>query len=283
MLFLSKHFRALNARYHGPEGDEFAVEELNPVAVRFLPRDGSVLEVGCGYGRNLVALSRLRSHRVVGCDVSFEELLRARQRLKPLDPVHQSRVHLARQEPYRLPFRDSTFDLIVLWQVVEHLFGAEAKRRVIAECVRVIRPGGYILVETPNQWFPFDYHDNKLPLVHWVCPKPVREWLTFKIRGKRYPPSEYVSIPEFTRLLTEASGTTKVTRATHFYFFQDFSAAWQGMGGSQRLLKRIIFAVLAPVHFVLKTFGESADLFLPSIRVVWRIDKIAKPVGSRKS
>lgn len=100
----------------------------------------------------------------------MDELLRARERLRPLDPVHTSCILLARQEPYRLPFRDSSFDVVLLWQVLEHLFGRESKRKVIAECVRVLRPGGHIIVETPNQWFPFDYHDNKLPLVHWIAP-----------------------------------------------------------------------------------------------------------------
>src|SRR5258708_35837641 len=117
MFFLSKHFRNLNARYHGPEGDDFAAAELNPVAVQFVPRDGSVLEVGCGYGRNLVALSRLRVRRVVGCDVQFDELVRARRRLTPLDPVHRARVQLVQQEPWRLPFPDACIDLVVLWQV----------------------------------------------------------------------------------------------------------------------------------------------------------------------
>ena len=274
MLFLSKHFRQLNSRYHGPEGDEFALTELNPVALRFLPKDGCVLEVGCGYGRNLIALSRLRSRFVVGCDVAFDELKRAKSRLRPIDAVHRSRVHLVRQEPYKLPFRDGTFDLIVLWQVVEHLFGTDSKRKVLAECTRVLKSGGYILVETPNQWFPFDYHDNKLPLVHWICPPPVREWLTYKIRGKRYPPSEYVSVPGLRRILLTAPNVRSVTKVTRVYFFPSFGAAWRGMAGSQVVLKKVIFIIAAPLHAALGLFGQSADLILPSIRVVWRIDKV---------
>lgn len=273
VFFLSRHFRKLNARYHGNEGEEFALHELNPVVARFIPRDADVLEVGCGYGRNLAAMARLKTRCVVGCDVSGDELALAHLRLGRLDPVHRARVHLARQEPYRLPFRDSTFHLVILWQVVEHLFGPDSKRKVIEECVRVLKPGGHILVETPNQWFPFDYHDNKLPLVHWVCPPPVREWLTYKVRGKRYPPSEYVSVPEMAGLIAAAAGVRRVTKATRVYFFQSFRAAWQGMGGSQLPLKRVIFVLAAPIHLVLKLFGQSADLVLPSIRVVWRVDK----------
>ena len=68
MRFLTRHFDRLNARYHGAEGDSFAIEELTPVAERFCPSGGRVLEVGCGYGRNLVALARINARLVVGSD-----------------------------------------------------------------------------------------------------------------------------------------------------------------------------------------------------------------------
>ncbi len=272
MWTLPRHFLALNERYHGPEGDRFAIEELTPVARRFLPAGGRVLEVGCGYGRNLVALAPLDAACVAGTDVARDELIRARARTAELPPHERARLLIAQQEPWRLPFRDGTFDLVVLWQVLEHL-GAETKRRVVDECVRVLRSGGHVLVETPNLWFPFDYHDNKLPLVHWIAPPAVREWLTWKIRGKRYDPSEYVSLPGCQRLLRSAPGVARVIKATRIYFAPSFAAAWSGIAGSQIALKRVIFAIAAPAHLVLSAFGGSADLILPSLRVVWRIEK----------
>ena len=193
-LSLPGHFRRFDARYQGEEGDRFAIEELNPVARRFASSSSLVLEVGCGYGRNLVALSRLELRHVVGCDVALGELARARLRLLDAEAGHRTDVSLVRQEPFRLPFRDSTFDLVVLWQVLEHLFTREAKQDLISECVRVLRSNGCILIETPNKLFPFDYHDNKLPFVHWVLPKGARRWLTYKIRGMSYPPSEYTTV-----------------------------------------------------------------------------------------
>jgi len=38
-------------------------------------------------------------------------------------------------------------------------------------------------------------------------------------------------------------------------------------------LKRVIFALAAPAHAVLSLFGSSADLILPSLRVVWQVEK----------
>lgn len=276
MWILSRHFRKLNDRYHSAEGDVFAVHELQPVARRFLPPGGSALEVGCGYGRNLVALAGLPAGRVVGTDVSFGELDRARtERIAPLPPDQRARVSLVRQESFRLPFADSSFDLVVLWQVLEHLFGEDIKRRTLAECVRVLRPGGHLLIETPNQWFPFDYHDNKLPLVHWVLPSGARRWLTWKVRGMSYPPSQYMSLPGYERLVRESPGVKRVRRATRIYFAGSFAAAWRDLSGSQVAAKRVIFSLAAPAHAVLSLFGSTADLILPSLRIVWKVEKHA--------
>lgn len=273
MLWLSRHFRRLNERYMGPEGDVFALEELVPVARRFLPPGGRVLEVGCGYGRNLVALATLPAGLVAGSDPSLQELEKARARAATPPAPQGARLALVRQEPLRLPFADGSFDLIVLWQVLEHVFGREQKLRVLAESVRVLRSGGHLLVETPNQWFPFDYHDNKLPLVHWTGSRRLREWLTWRVRGKRYTPSEYLSLPGLERLLRRGSPDVRFERATRIYFAGSFGEAWRDLGGTQIALKRVLLTALAPVHALLAPFGGSADLFLPSLRVVWRVEK----------
>lgn len=270
---LTRRFDALVGRYHGPEGDRFALEELAPVARRFAPAGGRALEVGCGYGRNLVALAAVPGLRVTGCDVMLGELRRARERVAALPAEARGRVAIAQQEADRLPFKDGAFDLVVLWQVLEHVYGVAAKRRLIDECVRVLRPGGHVLIETPNQWFPVDYHDNNLPLAHWLLPRGAREWATWKVRGTRYTPSEYLSFPGCERLLRESPGVARVTKATRIYFAPGFGAAWRSLGGTQVPLKRAIFAALAPLHALVAPFGGSVDPLLPSIRAVWRVDK----------
>jgi len=184
-----------------------------------------------------------------------------------------SRTDLVRQEPKRLPFRDGSFDMVVLWQVLEHLFGQELKQAVVNECVRVLKPGGVVLVETPNQWFPVDYHDNKLPLVHWFLPLAAREWLTHRVRGMKYHPSEYVYLGSCERLLKNAPNVQAVRKETRVYFARSFGEAWRGLAGTQVAAKRLIFALAWPFHAVSRLWGGSADSILPSLRVVWRVEK----------
>lgn len=269
---LVRHFHGINARYHGAEGDAFALEELAPVASRFLPPGGRALEIGCGYGRNLVALASLPASLVVGSDPVMAELARAQgERLAPLPAERRERVRLVRQDDLRLPFRDGAFDLVVLWQVLEHVFEPHRKQAVLDEALRVTRDGGHVLVETPNRAFPVDYHDNGVPLAHWLLPRSGREWLTWKVRGKRYHPSEYLSLPGLERHLRRAAGGRAVRKATTVYFARSYGEAFATLGGSQVGLKRALFALLAPVHALLRLAGGSADLVLPSLRVVYRI------------
>jgi SAM-dependent methyltransferase len=270
---LNQHFRELVNRYHGPEGDAFAIEELLPVATRFVTPTSRVLEVGCGYGRNLVAIAQLDPRLVVGSDVDRSELIRAVDRRGGLSTERQTRIGLVQQESRRLPFRDNSFDFVVLWQVLEHLFGDDLKQVVISECVRVLRPGGHILVETPNQAFPVDYHDNKLPLVHWLLPLRGREWLTHRVRGMKYHPSEYVHLFSCEALLRKVPGVQRIEKRTQVYFAESYGEAWRNLAGTQVLMKRLIFVLAWPFHAIARLVGGSADLILPSLRVVWRIHK----------
>ena len=52
----------------------------------------------------------------------------------------------------RLPFRDAAFDGASLIEVIEHVLAAES---LVAELARVVRPGGWLIVSTPN-------------VVHWT-------------------------------------------------------------------------------------------------------------------
>ena len=47
-----------------------------------------------------------------------------------------------------LPLADSAVDVVVNFQVIEHLWD---QPQFVAECVRVLRPGGVLMMSTPNR------------------------------------------------------------------------------------------------------------------------------------
>lgn len=103
-----------------------------------------VLEVGCGaaYGTR-----RLRDAgaRIVGLDPDREALRYASASAQEPPPA------LVAANPVRgLPFGEGTFDTVVLFQVIEHIEPAELPP-FLDELARVLRPGGTLLVTTPNR------------------------------------------------------------------------------------------------------------------------------------
>ncbi len=102
-------------------------------------RDAVVLEAGCGegYGADLLARD---ARVVVGLD--YDRLTAAHVgRAYP-------RVRVVRGNLAFLPVRSSTVDVVANLQVIEHLWDQDGFLR---ECHRVLRPGGRLLVTTPNR------------------------------------------------------------------------------------------------------------------------------------
>jgi SAM-dependent methyltransferase len=96
-------------------------------------RPASVLEVGCGYGKQLRAIRRHLDVPMMGVDFSPSQLNRARHYLGGLD-----RIGLALASGQSLPFPDKSFDLVLTSAVILHNPPpvAEAIRR---EVMRVAR------------------------------------------------------------------------------------------------------------------------------------------------
>ena len=93
---------------------------------------GRTLDVGCGSSVILQSLNN-----VVGLDIKRSKLRYMRQYSVPL--VHGS--------IFALPVRDESFDCVVCSQVIEHIPEAP---EVFTELIRVLRPGGLLILGTPD-------------------------------------------------------------------------------------------------------------------------------------
>jgi len=126
-----------------PLGGEAAVRrkvlDLLPLA-----EGDRVLEIGCGTGTvTLMAAARVgRSGRAVGVDPSAEMLARARRKVSRHE-FPQVEFLLGPGAP--LPFADSSFDAVILFLAL-HEMAHEDRVDALREGVRVLKPGGHLLV-----------------------------------------------------------------------------------------------------------------------------------------
>jgi SAM-dependent methyltransferase len=102
---------------------------------------GRVLDAGCGGGGTALSLAE-EADLAVGLDLEarFRD---AGTRLAA--EKRTGKVAFVQGDGSRLPFRDAAFDLVFSHSVIEHVASAEA---YLAECHRVLRPGGVLYLST---------------------------------------------------------------------------------------------------------------------------------------
>jgi O-antigen biosynthesis protein len=100
----------------------------------------SVLDAGCGSGYGVAELGAAAA--VIGVDASVEAIDYARGNFS------RPGVHFLPAVCEALPFADESFDLVLAFEVIEHLKRWED---FLAEARRVLRPAGVLLVSTPNK------------------------------------------------------------------------------------------------------------------------------------
>jgi MPBQ/MSBQ methyltransferase len=112
--------------------------------------DTRLLDIGCGFG-SFVLVCREGGVQAQGVDVADFDLEFARQRLADAYPADSAESVYRKMDAMRMDFDDATFDVVTLWNVVEHIPDAS---RVISEISRVLKPGGKCFLLAPN-YFAF--------------------------------------------------------------------------------------------------------------------------------
>lgn len=139
---------------------------------------GQVLVDGSGVGMYVEKLAAF-SERAHGLDIEFERVAVGAKRGMSL---------LVCGAGERLPYANDSFDAVLSHEVIEHVQDDAAAAR---EIVRVLRPGGRLVLFCPNRWYPVEthgiywrgqYHFGNIPLVNYL-PDPLRNKLAPHVRA----------------------------------------------------------------------------------------------------
>ena len=120
---------------------------------------GRVLDAGCGSGQLTRALA-IENRMVVGCDGNLEALRFSSRRAG--NGISHVLCSVA-----TLPFESCSFSQVVFCEVIEHLDRYEAES-CVAEFQRILRPGGQLLLTTPNYHGPWPVLEFLLDALHLV-------------------------------------------------------------------------------------------------------------------
>ena len=183
---------------------------------------GAVFEAGCGVGSYLFRLQK-EARQAVGLDIELDRTCEA----------HLGADQVVCGAGENLPFPDGAFDLVLSNEVLEHV---QDDRAAVQEIVRILRPGGRLVLFCPNRGYPFEthgiywrgrYHFGNIPLVNYLP----RRW-----RNRLAPHVRVYSRGDLDRLFAGLP-VRPVHRSVIFGAYDNIIARWPAAG---RLVRRLL-------------------------------------------
>jgi ubiquinone/menaquinone biosynthesis C-methylase UbiE len=169
--------------------------------------NSKILDIGCGFG-TFVLVCRQNSYKAYGIDLAKYEIEFAQKRFSIKFPNVSGIYQFASAE--RLPFKDNTFDVVTLWNLLEHV---PDYRLVLTEADRVLKRGGFLFLVCPN-YLTIREEAHYHLLWFSLIPKRIGAFY-LKLRGRN---------PDFfmkSIYYTTSVGVSSYLRAMGYYLSQD--------------------------------------------------------------
>lgn len=138
--------------------------KLRRLSALDLPRSARLLDLCCGTGEALRILHAEGFTHLFGSDITIDE-----------DLSREPWARLTASDACALPYEANAFDAVICMHSLHHLGGVVRIGKTFEECVRVLAPGGRLMV--------LDHYDSwQLRTAFWGLKKP---WLTWPTAGLR--------------------------------------------------------------------------------------------------
>jgi SAM-dependent methyltransferase len=197
---------------------------------------GCILEDGCGVGMYVKHLAPFGG-TVIGLEYDFERAAAARA----------DSPHIINAAGEFVPLPSATFDLVLSHEVLEHV---QDDRRAVREMVRLLRPGGRIVLFAPNRGYPFETHGIYWKGKYHFGNKPFVNYLPRLLRDKLAPHVRIYSKKDLANLFADLP-IRFVERTVIFGAYDNIIARFGPLG---KILRRALqFLEKTP----LKLFGLS--------------------------
>ncbi len=145
-------------------------EEMIQLSDKYVHAGANVLDVGCGNGRLFEAL-KTRQANYIGIDFSAKLLDQARRKFPGVTFMRGDAMDLNAVD-------DKSMDVVFLVAVLQHLPSWQFQLKALKEAQRVLKPGGYLVMENWNMlqrrywrhWLAKYWVDSELPWQDLLIP-----------------------------------------------------------------------------------------------------------------
>ena len=199
---------------------------------------GAALVDGCGVGMYLHYMSEDFA-LVVGLDIELE-------RLREAQTLEKNVVNGVGE---KLPFPTGTFDLVLSHEVLEHV---QDDAKAIQEIIRVLHPGGRLVLFCPNRGYPFETHGHYWRGTYHFGNTPLINYLPRRWRDKLAPHVNVYTRRDLARLF-EGLPVRFIQRKTIFGAYDNIIARrprWgKALRGALQWLEKTPFQRMGLSHF----------------------------------
>ena len=177
-------------------GQEIVKRRRRLTTARVELKGKTVLDFGSGNGAQTVEFVDTDC-RIVAVDIDRQDLEELSSYLKS----HNVNTILpVRVNGDRLPICDASVDIVVSYEVLEHV---QSESETLREIHRVLKPGGEVVLSVPNKAWVFETHGTYLPLLPWNR-VPFFSWLPRGIHRK-FAKARIYRKSQIVRLMTSHS------------------------------------------------------------------------------
>ncbi len=185
--------------------------------------EACVLEAACGVGMYTSQIRRRYTSHVEAFDIEADRVREAQ--------VETPHALIAAAE--HLPYPDNIFDTIISNEVLEHVTD---DRRSMQEMIRVLKPGGRVIIFTPNRWYPVETHGHYWRGTYHFGNTPLINYLPDFARNKLAP-----HVRAYTgRSLHRLFAGTPVKIVTHHRIFGGYDNIIARLGTPGRIIRGML-------------------------------------------
>jgi len=124
----------------------------------------TVLDVGCAVGGKSAYIGEY-AEKVIGIDINRTSIANGKLLIEKHHPHLTGKVELRVDNAYNLSLADNSVDIVFIDDVWEHI---SKPSNALKEALRVLKPGGYILIAFPPLNHPWAAHVNDLIPIPWI-------------------------------------------------------------------------------------------------------------------